>query len=446
MCDCDEVKRLKMLLNMERLKTKIYRQLIEQKIDVKIDDSTDDIINEGVIRKLSPIARKLSPKKITVSDLSHYTPLKIQSEKPRKFRPFPKSVDEVEVQSDGGQNVEIHLSDLVKEKFGVFDISAKKIEIKKCFESLKESRTYANILTEIKNHRIVFMTVMNIIDYTNLVIEHVLLFKKIFIERSFPEKKIMSSISKFLTPLEFHLTQSEGFEKQHVDVDEIEKLKVCLKLAVNYPKTFRCFEHSHFYTFFINYSLAFFDVKYLFEIYLSNPYGFKNIIYVHQESSEDPLGFSYYILDRVEGQKRFWKMVCRLEHIADELAAGIRNYVVPTFRKIYKTCIGNNNYLENYKARSEVLEFDCEQLLQNLFSCLDEIRFNQMFRDAVKTTSTYTATNNDKFDFIQDDKEQFINFKNHKTSEDEIMKVVQELFDDMDNSKALEFYYSVKKN
>jgi K+/H+ antiporter YhaU regulatory subunit KhtT len=69
-----------------------------------------------------------------------------------------------------------------------------------------------------------------------------------------------------------------------------------------------------------------------------------------------------------------------------------------------------------------------------------------MFRDAVKTTSTYTATNNDKFDFIQDDKEQFINFKNHKTSEDEIMKVVQELFDDMDNSKALEFYYSVKKN
>lgn len=128
------------------------------------------------------------------------------------------------------------------------------------------------------------MSVMNVIEYTNLVEEHILIFKKIFIERAVPERKIITSLTKFLTPLEFHLTQSEGFEKQHVDVDEIEKLKVCLKLSVNYPKTFRCFERSHFYLFFINYSLAFFDIKYLLEDYLSNPYGFKNIIYVHQES------------------------------------------------------------------------------------------------------------------------------------------------------------------
>jgi hypothetical protein len=444
MCDCDEVKRLRLLLSMERLKTKIYRQFIEQKIDVKIDDSTEDIINEGVIRKFSPASRKFSPKKITVSDLSHHATQKTQT---RKFKPFPKSIEETEVQSsDGGQNVEIHLSDLVKETFGVFDIPEKKIEIKKCFESLKENRAYTNILTEIKNHREVFMTVMNVIEYTSLVEEHILIFKKIFIEKAFTERKIVALLLKFLTPLEFHLTQSEGFEKLHVDVEEIEKLKVCLKIAVNYPKTFRCFEHSHFYLFFINYSLAFFDIKYLFEIYMSNPYGFKNIIYVHQESSEDPLGFSYYILDRVEGQKRFWKMVCRLETISDQLTAGIRNYVIATFRKIYKTCIGNNNYLENYKSKSEILEFDCEQLLQNLFSCLEEIRFNQQFRQVVKTTSTHIATNNDKFDFLQDDKEQVVNFKNYKVTDDEIRAVVQQLFDDMDNSTAIEFYRSVKKN
>ena len=447
MCDCDEVKRLRLLLSMERLKTKIYRQFIEQKIDVKIDDSTEDIINEGVIKKFSPSARKISPtsKKITIADLSHHTTTK--PEKARKFRPFPKSVEETEIQhSDSSQNVEIHLNELVKEKFGIFDISAKKIEIKKCFEALKESRTYTSILIEIKNHRVIFMTVMNMAEYINLLSEHILLVKKIFIERSFPEKKISSFLTKFLTPLEFHLTQSEGFEKQHIDVDDMEKLKVWVKLCVNYPKTFRCFEYSHFYTFFINYSLAFFNIRYLFEAYLSNPYGFKNIIYVHQEHSEDPYGFSYYILDRIDGQKRFWKMVCRLETIGDQLIAGIRNYVIPLFRKIYKTCIGNNHYLENYKTRSEILEFDCEQLLQNLFICLEEIKFNQIFREVVKTTSTYIATTNDKFDFIQDDKEQFINFKNHKTCEDDTRSIVQELFDDMDSSKAMEFYHNVRKN
>ena len=446
MCDCDEVKRLRVLLSMERLKTKIYRQFVEQKIDVRIDDSTDDIINESVIKKFSPSARKLSPKKITVSDLSHHV---VQKSEKRKFRTFPKSVDEGEVQnnSDGGQNVEVHLNDLVKEKFGIFDISAKKIEIKKCFELLKDSRTYANILMDIKNHRKVFMTVMNIIEYTNMINEHILLFKTIFIEKALPERKIIGLLTKFLTPIEFHLTQSEGFEKQHIDIDDIEKLKVWIKLSVNYPKTFRCFEHSHFHTFFINYNLAFFDIKYIFEVYLSNPYGFKNIIYVHQDSGEDALGFSYYVLDRVDGQKRFWKMICRLETIADELNSGIRNYVIPMFRKIYKICIGHNNYVDDYRTRSNVLEFDCEQLLQNLFLSLEEIRFNQLFRQVVKTTSSYIATNNDKFDFIQDDKEQVINFKNYKTTDEEICSVVQQLFDsDMEHSKAMDFYRIVKKN
>ena len=288
---------------------------------------------------------------------------------------------------------------------------------------------------------------MNIIEYTNMINEHILLFKTIFIEKALPERKIIGLLTKFLTPIEFHLTQSEGFEKQHIDIDDIEKLKVWIKLSVNYPKTFRCFEHSHFHTFFINYNLAFFDIKYIFEVYLSNPYGFKNIIYVHQDSGEDALGFSYYVLDRVDGQKRFWKMICRLETIADELNSGIRNYVIPMFRKIYKICIGHNNYVDDYRTRSNVLEFDCEQLLQNLFLSLEEIRFNQLFRQVVKTTSSYIATNNDKFDFIQDDKEQVINFKNYKTTDEEICSVVQQLFDsDMEHSKAMDFYRIVKKN
>ena len=443
MCDCDEVKRLIVLLNMERLKTKIYRQFIEQKIDVRIDDTTEDIINDRVVRKLSPLARKMSPKKITVADLSKHTTPKT-TEKPRKFRPFPKSIEETDSHnSDGGQNVEMQLSDLVKEKFGIFDLSAKKIEIKKGFDSLKDSRTYTNILTEIKNHRNVFMTVLSPIEYGNLVEEHILQFKKIFIERFVPERKIISSLTKFLSPLEFHLTQSDGFEKQHVEVDEIEKLKVCLKLSVKYSKTFRCFEHSHFYPFFINYSLAFFDIKWMIETYLNNPYGFKNIIYVHQDSPEDALGFSYYILDRLDGQKRFWKMVCRLENIADQLNLGIRNYIMTTFRKIYKICIGNNQYIEDYKSKSEVLEFDCDQLLRNFVICLNEMRFNQIFREIVRNTSTFVATNNDKFDFIHDDKEQLVNFKTFKTSDDDISKAIQELFDDMDSTTASAFYQTI---
>ena len=46
----------------------------------------------------------------------------------------------------------------------------------------------------------------------------------------------------------------------------------------------------------------------------------------------------------------------------------------------------------------------------------------------------------DKFDFIQDDKEQLCNFRQYRMEDDEIVKLIQELFDNIDSGKALEFY------
>ena len=460
MCDCEDVKRLIMLLNMERLKTKIYRQLIEQKINVTLDDRTDDLINEVVTRRYSPPSRKtvgspvqtrrLSPvamRRVSparrVSPEHRVSPKKLgKSAAPvKKFRTFPKCIEEVEHPGDEDmKEIDMEIKDMVVEKFGAFDLSVSKLEIKKAFEALKESKTYTNILVGIKQHRTFFMTIMSLYEYTTLITEHILHFKNIFIERLFPEKKINALLSKFLTPLDFRLTCSDGFEKQHIDVEEIDKLKMCLKLSMNYPKAYRCFEHSHFYNFFINYSLAFLDISSILEIYVSNPYGYKNIIYVQSDETDDSLGFSFYVLDRVDGPKRYWKMDCRLEHLVDELILGIRQFVITNFRKIYKICVGHNEYVEDYKTKSEILEFDCEQLLKNLFLSTNNLRFNEKVRTAVRNTSTHVATNNDKFDFIQDDKEQLANFRQYRMEDDEIVKLIQELFDNIDSGKALEFY------
>lgn len=448
MCDCEDVKRLTMLLNMERLKTKIYRQLIEQKINVTLDDRTEDLINDAVAKRYSPPCRKTigsPPSNRRISPPKKKPEIKQQTVK--KFRTFPKCIEEEHHPSeDMLKMVDMEIKDMITEKFGTFDISISKLEIKKAFESLKDSKIYANILVNIKQHRTFLMTVMSLAEYTALITEHIIQFKSIFIERSFPEKKINALLTKFLTPLDFRLTYSDGFERQHIDIDEIDKLKTCLRLSMNYPKAYRCFEHSHFYNFFINYSLAFMDISTILEIYLTNPYGYKNIIYVQSDEGDDPIGFSFYVLDRVDGTKRFWKMDCRLEHLVDELIIGIRHFAITTFRKIYRVCMGHNEYMEDYRTKSEILEFDCEQLIRNLFTCVDNLRFNESVRQAVKATSTHIATNNDKFDFIQDDKEQMYNFRQYRMEDDEIVKLIQELFDNIDSGKALEFYQTKVAN
>ena len=279
------------------------------------------------------------------------------------------------------------------------------------------------------------MTTLTPIEYTKLVIEHITKCDTIFTERAFPKKKISTIMSKFLSSLDFRLSCTDGYEKQHVEVDEIQRLSTCLKLSASYPKAFRCFDYSHFYTFFVNYSLAFFNIHDMLEMYVSNPYGFFNIIYVPTECPEDPLGYSFYILDKVENGKRLWKMDCRLEHITDELRSNIKNYIIFAFRKNYKTCIGHNNYIENYTTKSELLEFDCDQLLKNLLICANDVMLNSTVRDIVKNKCSYKPTSIDRFDFIQDDKEQYANFKQHIVTEADIINTTRELFDNIEDEQ-----------
>ena len=135
MCDCEDVKRLTVLLNMERLKTKIYRQIIEQKVDLKLDDKTEDIINEVIVRKCSP--RKLSGKR----EERPYERIEEKREEKReeqpktekrKFKAFPKIIEEAElVYGENNEKADADIKHEVVNNFGIFDITVSNLEIKK---------------------------------------------------------------------------------------------------------------------------------------------------------------------------------------------------------------------------------------------------------------------------------------------------------------------------
>ena len=48
----NEVDALKHLLHLERIKSKIYKQILKQKLNLDIDDSIEDVVNEVATKRL----------------------------------------------------------------------------------------------------------------------------------------------------------------------------------------------------------------------------------------------------------------------------------------------------------------------------------------------------------------------------------------------------------
>lgn len=396
MCDCfKEIEELKTALIIEGLKCKIYKQILERKLDMKLDDRTEDIIQQTVVKKI----KERSP------DIKK----KVKS----NFKPEPKTF--------------LFLNDEVLKCFGEFNIETIKDEIQANFERLKDTRNYSHVLNSIKTNRAYMQTELDPREYALITQDHISRMKTIFLEKGFNDKKIQGFLPKFLSPLEYRLTQSSGFEKQTIEFEDISKFKLCQKISADYPKEYVPFDNFGFNQYFLTYCVSFSSIKELLEMYIENPYGFKNIIYLPDQE------YTFYTLNKIENNKRFWKMDCRLEHITLELMDNIKNYCITLFRTIYKSCFNTNNYIPDYKTKYQILEFDCEQILQNVFLCANFKKFNKMIMETVKTLCTYSPVSCDKFDLSSDDNEPI-------QHDEEKMDVIKLLFDNVVDNKIIDFF------
>ena len=437
MCDCNvEITRLKTVLAMEKLKTKLYRQIIEQKLDIKLDDKTDEFVNEILLKKI----KKLEP---TENDNAQKRSSPTFCKKTYKAPPKSFEIHEepsTELVQETIKSCHETINKMAKDVFGDFDADLCTDEIKNSFDSLKDARAYNNILLNIKRVRNSFQTILDPKEYSSLVESHIVKLKLIFSGKGFTEKKIQSLFQNFLTSLEYRLVQMDGFEKKSIEPEDIEKFKFSVKAGANYPKTFRVFNQTDFLNYFLNYSLCLFPVKDIFEMFVNNPYGFKNVIYIPMNTDEGP--YSFYVLNKIENGKRFWKMDCRLDLLTTELSESVKNYSIQLFRKIYKKCVNTNTYIvwANCMTKFQALEFDCVQLLRNFFLCIDFSKINEVLKNCVRMNCIKQTTSNDKFDLYNDDKETMIHMRDFKMNKEDIIENVKLLFDEIDDATCMEFY------
>jgi len=317
-------------------------------------------------------------------------------------------------------------------------------EVEKSFQEtfvlLKQSRIYTKILSDLARKRMSVFGRMTLIAYQNLLSEQIRTIEAIFREKNYSEKKSSLIISKGLTPLESRLISYSGYTQTHIEIDEIQKLEISLDLEKYSPKEYVSYDSSAFVNYFDNYGLVLFPMKKNLERYLFNRYDFWNVVYLQlpKNNKDDP--YSFYILERVTKEKRYWKMDCRLEELSSNLISSILPIMIKMFRKLYRDVFGDNDFRNDFSSKCQITECDCEQLLQNIILISQPKEFYNVVREMVISKATYIPTENDKFNLYGDDSLQRKRF--HEKEDVDLVDIIKQLFDDITSVQAVDFYRS----
>ena len=456
-----ELHKTLLLLVAERQKTELFKQMIEQRYNLTInfDGSINDMIttindrvfnfNERAIAE-PRLDQRLEQRQQTTAEDRKQAVLKQK----KVFKPAPKSmVSDEEENHENTKEVEEKINMENIRLFGEYDISLNNDKIENNIQQLKATKTTKDctaILTEIRTQRQLVQLTLSPSDYGTFLIEHIERIKRILTEnehisKKLEPKKMTSLLSRILTTLEQRIIFHQGFQNQTLDADEIARYRQCLVLSAKHPKTYRTFVFESFYDYFTNFSLALFPLYDIFEIYVANPYGFKNLCFSSFGADKSESDFTFYHLEKYDGVSRYWTMDSRLESTCMKLSEIVRVYCASLFRKIYKSCFNTNDYIEGYRSKYAVLEFDCEQLLRNILLTVNTGSFIKGICGIVKRCCTINPTINDKFSSHSDNEEQAISFKRYELNDTDIVAVVETIFDNIKESQCIDIYKNFLK-
>lgn len=433
MCDCcqKEIFKLQTRLSMEKLKNKIYKQIIESQLHTKLEDGTeeliDDIVSKHVQRKPQPVSVLQEEKKKVL------------------YRPPPKNeISEEPSQDIINEYVQKHEESTASEIRSLFGDITKDVvltEISNAFDNLKDASKYNHLLVQIKTGRSNLLAFLSPDEYMSVLKDHVDKARNIMKEKSFNEKKIVTLLyPKFLSALDYRLLKVEGFHKLSLEEDDRRMFRFSQKLSANHSRIYRVFDKEAFFNYILNYGLALSSLETILYNFFTNPYGFFNVAYV--PFNED--GYSFYTLQKMDNGKRSWKMDCRLEAFTIDLAEVLKNYCITQFRVLYKSCFDTNDYIQDYEKKFSIAEFECVQLLQTIYIAGNFEKLNGLLRSVIQKNCVHQYTTNDKFDLRSEEKDQLETFKSYKLNDNDAKDLVLRIFDAVDNESLEKMIVNLK--
>ena len=401
----------------------------------------DNSINSLILRleKKIDMLLETNNKNEIIDIQKEETSLSPKNKKSSNYKTLKNCLDLVNEPNEEIKNKKLKEIDDFNKNITSFNIEESNKIFNDCFDQIKQNRYYTKSLDLIKKTKNEIITRISYSEYINILKNHIKILEKIFVEKEYAEKKIISIISKSMTSLDMRLVFYPNYINTELETEEIEKLKICLSISsISY---YEPFNSKNYYNNFLNYGCVIFTLKENIEKYLFNIYNFNNVVYIPLKQSNDKDPYSFYILENIVKDKRYWKMDCRLEEFSNSFIINIRPYLIELFRKIYYDVFHDNIFRTDYKTKNSITEFDCEQLIQNIFKLAIPKDFCNFLRNIVKEKASYIPSENDKFNIHGDDLIQKKRFANKKETTD-ISDIIKLLFDGITSEEAIDFYRS----
>jgi hypothetical protein len=467
---------LQLLLQFEKMKNKIYINIIQTQTDIKLDEIIQesekeihvfnfkngniplvvhDFANQKkesyVIEPPKPNTNKKKIKRVKIEEsiidlvIEDDDEVKNPEKKNKTYRTVKEYIKTSE--KELGSKLQEHVVEVDKEidkiVYNNFDVSHKEIteSLEKLFESVKDSRVYTVNLTSMRKLRRKLLGKITLKEYIILIEEHIKRLEENFSDRKYTQKKVIKIISSSLTPLDMRLVFYNGYIDINIEIDEVQKFGLALEILTEHKKQFVRHDNKIFFSNIKNYSLSLFDIRDCIERCLINRYGFQNVIYLVRPKSVSNDPYSFYTLEKVK-EKRFWKMECRLEDFTIDFTDNVLSYCVALFRKIYKDVFNDNVYRDNYTTKSQIMEFDCEQLIQNIIILGQPMKLCRIFQKLIMEKSTFTPTESDKFNLYGDDKLQQKRFTSSIDTDENTCQIIKRLFDGISDEDAMRIVFS----
>ena len=442
-----EIHSLYLSLIAEKQKNEAYRQILEQKY------TQDNSINE-LISKAEKLFNDVLSKQVNTTNGAVNGTVNVKNNedeeyhcKKKVFKAPPKTTEIFEDITEEAPTNEMEpkisekMSLKITEIFGDIDMdsNATLSHIQQACEKLKSIKTLkdaSTIFSEIAKFRNGLKLLLSPSCYLRFIKENVSQIKHIISEnKKLDVSKVLKILTRTFSALDQRLVKVSGINdiecEQNITADEVEKFKLGFKYNIRHSQLY---DERLLFDEISNYGLALMSIKDITEMYMED---MKTLVYAPINDDSD---HTFYFLERINGSKRCWTLDGRLEKFTLKMQGVIRDYCVNVFRYFYKSVMGTNNYIEKYQTKSNILEFDGEQLIRNLVSTIHFINLNTTLRDIVKSSHTLKITPNDKFDIYADDEPQARTFKRFELSNSEIVTSVQLLFDNLDPKTALDIY------
>lgn len=492
-----DIMNLQLKLQFERMKNKIYTQIIQSQTNIKIDDLIQefedevhifnfrngnipliihDFVNEEkktekiILENIKPTKKskkKDKKKKVKIPKKSnqdvqfvieeessnrdlinessnreylHYEEKQNKLDKtPKKKKKTYRKVNEYikttkeELEDKLQQDIERVDKELGEIVYNNFDVSHKEItdEIDELMTKVENSRIYTYNLNTIKKKRNKLLGKLSLEEYTTLIQNHINKLTDIFKSKNKSRKDITKNIQKSMSPLDMRLVFYEGYINSTIEIDDVQRFSMALDILKDCKKQFTIYNKFDLFKNIKNYGLSLFEICVCFERCVINRYGYNNIIYTPKTKSDLKDPYSFYSLETIDSGNRCWKMECRLEDFTNDFIDNILQYCINLFRNIYRDVFNDNIYRSDYMGKSQVTEFDCEQLLLNIISISKPIELCKSFQQIIIEKSTFTPTETDKFNFYADDRLQQKRFKKPKDDTENIQRVIKMLFDNI---------------